>query len=124
MLTEQLSSSTSSAKYSFNTTYGKAYVLKDSKGFIFLGISTYTLIAVTQTYYHEENGFSLVEELRQEFFQTYPELLKVPHSNPLFSSDKRYLNDICIKYNSKSGDENLAKAREKIQSTTDRKSVV
>ncbi|MDR3548748.1 MAG: hypothetical protein P4M11_10875 [Candidatus Pacebacteria bacterium] len=76
---------------------------------------------MTNTQYSELTGFLLVEELRQEFFQTYPELMKTPLSNPLFSSDKRYLNEICRKYNaprSTEEDDKLAAAKLRIEGTT------
>ena len=77
------------------------------------------VLALAQTYYNEQDGYSLVEELRQEFFQNYPGLEKNPQSNSPFSSDKRYLNDICAKYNSRKGDKALEEAKSKIQGTTD-----
>lgn len=77
-------------------------------------------VALTESSYRDENGFALVEELRQEFFETYPELTKSPQSNPIFSTDKRYLNEVCAKYNLKtSEDKSLVEARSKIQGTTE-----
>ena len=62
----------------------------------------------------------MVEELRQEFFQTYPELMRTPMSNPMFSSDKRYLHEICKKYNTGSSEEDkvLTDTKQKIEGTT------
>eukprot|EP00826_Nyctotherus_ovalis_P057881 TRINITY_DN7928_c0_g1_i4.p2 TRINITY_DN7928_c0_g1~~TRINITY_DN7928_c0_g1_i4.p2 ORF type:complete len:133 (+),score=53.07 TRINITY_DN7928_c0_g1_i4:425-823(+) len=57
----------------------------------------------------------MVEELRQEFLQTFPELAKSPHSNAPFSADKRYLNGLCKKYNDLSGNRTLEEAKGKVE---------
>jgi len=61
----------------------------------------------------------LVEELRQEFFGAYPELVKTPQANPMFSNDKRYLNEVCAKYNASNEDKALWETRAKIAGTTE-----
>ena len=60
----------------------------------------------------------MIEELRQEFFQTFPDLAKSPQANALFSTDKRYLNEICSKYNAFPMDKNLEEAKNKLDTTT------
>jgi len=61
----------------------------------------------------------MVEELRQEFFQTFPELTKLPKANGLFSADKRYLNELYKKYSdpSFSGNDALGEAKKIIEDT-------
>ena len=60
----------------------------------------------------------MIEELRQEFCQTFPDLAKSPQENALCSTDKRYLNEICSKYNAFTMDKNLEEAKNKLDTTT------
>ena len=97
-----------SEKSTMATKYGKAHSLKDSAGFIYM--------TLTQNYYPTESGILMLEELRQEFFQNYPELTKDSNANLAFSNDKKFLAEICAKYNSKT--DKLTETQQKIDSTT------
>ena len=62
----------------------------------------------------------MLEELRQGFFQAYPDLAKNPMGTPAISGDKRLLVDICARYNSPvSGqNDNLTAAKQTINKAT------
>lgn len=103
------------------TTYGTAHSLKDGNGFIFISISLGSdpAVAITQNYYQHENAIFMLEELRQEFYQNYPELTKDRNADLTFSSDRKFLQDVCGKYN-KAGSESsqkLAETQQKVDST-------
>ena len=86
-------------KYSFSTEYGKVIILRDANGFIFMG-NLIASIALIKSNCLEEDKFLMIEELRQEFFNTYPELQKTPQANINFENNHKYLNEICDKYTS------------------------
>ncbi len=60
----------------------------------------------------------MLEELRQGFLQTFPELAKNPKASSMCSSDKRFLLEICAKYNAIQPSNQLAEAKQHVEATT------
>ena len=66
----------------------------------YLWVILVTSMALFKSNCWDEDKFLMIEELLQEFFNTYPELQKTPQANINFENNHKYLNEICDKYTS------------------------
>ena len=106
ILNEQNSSPNTSLEYMFGSKYGNGYVLKDGNNFVFLCNFSIN-IGLLNNNVKGANGFLITEELRQQFFEVYPEVIKNSSATLSFNKNNHYLYELCKKYGVENTDNSM-----------------